>query len=101
MTAPQPDAASDPTAPRAMFVTVVAPDRVLLSGPAVRVTVPSVAGSLGILARHEPVAALLGAGAVRVVPVDGAEVELHITGGFVVVDDDQVTVLVDAARADG
>ena len=101
MTAPQPAPASDPTGPRAMTVTVVAPDRVLLSGPAVRVTVPSVAGSLGILARHEPVAALLAAGAVRVVPADGPEVEVHITGGFVVGDDDQVTVLVDATRADG
>ncbi|WP_431836028.1 ATP synthase F1 subunit epsilon [Cellulomonas sp. Y8] len=101
MTAPQPDTASDPTAARAMSVTVVAPDRVLLSGPAVRVTVPSVAGSLGVLPRHEPVAALLAAGAVRVVPADGPEVELQITGGFVVVDDDQVTVLVDATRTDG
>ncbi|WP_246854935.1 hypothetical protein [Cellulomonas sp. Y8] len=101
MTAPQPDTASDPTAARTMSVTVVAPDRVLLAGPAVRVTVPSVAGSLGILARHEPVAALLEAGAVRVVPADGPEVEVHITGGFVVVDDDQVTVLVDATRAAG
>jgi len=26
---------------------------------------------------------------------------VHITGGFVVGDDDQVTVLVDATRADG
>jgi F0F1-type ATP synthase epsilon subunit len=48
------------------------------------------------MARHEPVAAALVAGPVRVRPLAGDVLELAITGGFVVTDDDEVTVLVDA-----
>lgn len=80
----------------ALTVQVVAPDGVLWSGPARGVTVPSTSGSLGILARHSPVATVLGAGTVRVRLAGGEAVEVAITGGFVVADDDEVTVLVDA-----
>ena len=90
---PAPDAVGD-GAP--LTVQVVAPDGVLWSGAARGVTVPSTSGSLGILARHAPVAAVLGAGVVRVRLPGGDAVEVAITGGFVVGDDDEVTVLVDA-----
>lgn len=81
---------------RTVSVQVVTPDGVVWEGPVRSVTVPSQAGALGILARHEPVAAVLVRGTVRLRPVAGEPRELAITGGFVVVDDDDVTVLVDA-----
>lgn len=98
MTAEQPrtPASDAPTEGASLTVQVVAPDGVLWSGAARGVTVPSTAGSLGILARHAPVAAVLGAGVVRLRLADGDAVEVAITGGFVVADDDEVTVLVDA-----
>lgn len=76
-------------------VHVVVPEGVLWSGDARSVTVPSVSGALQILARHEPVAAVLRAGRVRVRLADRSTTELHVTGGFVVVDDDEVTVIAD------
>lgn len=87
-----------PTTPTgtALAVQVVAPDGTLWSGDARQVTVPSASGSLGVLPRHEPLAAVLVAGTVRVRPTATEVVEIAITGGFVVVDDDDVTVLVDA-----
>ncbi|GEL46948.1 hypothetical protein CHO01_20640 [Cellulomonas hominis] len=91
----RPNPAPAPDGP-ALSVHVVAPDGVLWSGDAAIVSVPSASGSLGIMARHEPVAAALVAGPVRVRPLAGDVLELAITGGFVVTDDDEVTVLVDA-----
>lgn len=92
---PTPDA-------RAMSVQVVAPDGVVWEGSATTATVPSALGSLGIMRRHESVAAVLTAGDVRVTSTAGEARSFAITGGFVVVDDDDVTILVDAltARAD-
>lgn len=80
----------------ALAVQVVAPDGTLWSGDATLVTVPSASGSLGIMVRREPVAAVLLPGTVRLRPVAGGVVEIDITGGFVVADDDEVTVLVDS-----
>ncbi len=91
---------SQPVAPseeRLVSVEVVVPDGVLWSGQARSVTVPSESGTLGILARHAPVAAILAAGRVRLRLADRPTKELRITGGFLVVDDDEVTILADAA----
>jgi F-type H+-transporting ATPase subunit epsilon len=89
-----PDAPTPATS--ALQVQVVAPDGVVWEGDATAVTVPSALGSLGVLRGHESVAAALVAGEVRVTPVSGAARAFDIPGGFVVVDDDDVTVLVDA-----
>ncbi|WP_454050606.1 F0F1 ATP synthase subunit epsilon [Cellulomonas sp. Marseille-Q8402] len=98
-----PDARTPPTdatppagTARSLAVQVVAPDGPLWSGDATSVVVPSASGSLGIMAQHEPTAAVLVAGEVRVRPASGPRQAFAITGGFVVVDDDDVTVLVDA-----
>lgn len=87
------------TAERALAVQVVAPDGVVWEGAATAVTVPSALGSLGVLRGHESVAAVLVAGEVRVTPAAGDARQFAITGGFVVVDDDDVTVLVDSLAA--
>lgn len=86
-----------PSAERLVSVEVVVPEGVFWSGEARSVTVPSVSGALGILPRHEPAAAILSAGRVRLRLADGPAKELRISGGFFVVDDDEVTVLADAA----
>lgn len=83
---------------RLVSVEVVVPDGVFWSGDARSVTVPAASGTVGILARHQPVAAELTAGRVRVRSVDRPTAEMRISGGFVVVDDDVVTVLADDAR---
>ena len=98
----EPTTAASRSGERALAVQVVSPDGVVWEGAATAVTVPSALGSLGVLRGHESVAAVLVAGAVRVTPLSADARDFAITGGFVVVDDGDVTILVDAltARAD-
>ena len=80
-----------------LSVDVVAADRAVWSGTARSVTAPAHDGSLGILVGHTPLLALLGAGAVIIRPSSGPELEISVTGGFLSVDSDQVTVVADEA----
>ncbi len=76
-------------------VFIVAPDQTLWSGTARSVSAPTVEGSIGLLAQHEPVLSVLRAGTVAVVEEDGARTELPITGGFLSFDEDTVTIVTD------
>ncbi|MFC7406302.1 F0F1 ATP synthase subunit epsilon [Georgenia alba] len=84
-----------------MNVDVVSTTAALWSGEASSVVVPAADGSMGILTGHEPVLALLKPGTVRITPTSGGgPVELEVDEGFVSVDDDAVTVVVErGARA--
>ncbi|QIK83993.1 F0F1 ATP synthase subunit epsilon [Sanguibacter sp. HDW7] len=78
-------------------VDVVAADRAVWSGTARSVTAPAHDGSIGILAGHTPLLALLSAGTVVIRPAQGSELEISVTGGFLSVDSDQITVVADEA----
>jgi F-type H+-transporting ATPase subunit epsilon len=67
------------------------------SGQATMVTAPTVEGEIGILVGHEPLLAVLRAGVVRVTPLEGPVVRGTVTGGFLSVDDDTVTLVADEA----
>lgn len=78
-------------------VDVVAADGKVWSGAARQVSAPAADGDIGILAGHTPILSVLRPGAVRVVPVGGGEaLSWHVDGGFLSVDSDQVTVVVDS-----
>ena len=66
------------------------------SGRAGRVTVPLVDGELGVLPGRQPILAIVGRGAVRIVSDDGV-VKVPVAGGFCSVDHDVITVAADAA----
>ena len=69
------------------------------SGQAHQVTAPAADGEIGILPGHTPVLSLLRAGEVRVREERGGEVlAWHVDGGFLSVDSDQVTLVVDNAE---
>jgi len=78
-------------------VDVVAADQTIWSGSARSVVVPAVGGELGVLVGHEPLMAVLGTGQVRVTPSAEKEalVSQQIVGGFVSVDEDNVTIVID------
>jgi F-type H+-transporting ATPase subunit epsilon len=59
--------------------------------------VPGVEGELGVLNLHAPLLTMIQPGVMRIVK-DGDEVEMAITGGFVEVRDNRVTILADAAE---
>lgn len=76
-------------------VDLVSTDRKVWSGMARAVSAPSVDGQIGILSGHTPILAVLRPGTVRVTMDDADPFEVHVTGGFVSVDDDLVTVVAD------
>ncbi|UZN04457.1 F0F1 ATP synthase subunit epsilon [Cellulomonas sp. S1-8] len=78
-------------------VDIVAADGKVWSGAARLVSAPAADGDIGILAGHTPILSVLRPGAVRVVPAGGgASLSWQVDGGFLSVDSDQVTVVVDS-----
>ena len=78
-------------------VDVVAADGKVWSGAARQVSAPAADGDIGILAGHTPILSVLRPGPVRVVPAGGgAALSWYVDGGFLSVDSDQVTVVVDS-----
>jgi F-type H+-transporting ATPase subunit epsilon len=67
------------------------------SGTGTFVSAPTTEGTLGIYARHEPLLALLGDGVVRIEVPDGEDVRADVSGGFLSVDSDLITVVTDTA----
>jgi F-type H+-transporting ATPase subunit epsilon len=86
---------------------VVTPERRVLSEQVNSVTVPGRGGEMGILPGHAPLISELRTGVLSY-NEDGTTFQLHVSGGFVEVNDDRVSVLaeiaerpeeIDAARA--
>ncbi|MBL0885819.1 F0F1 ATP synthase subunit epsilon [Myceligenerans indicum] len=78
-----------------LSVDLVAADRKVWSGSARAVVAPSVEGEIGILANHEPLLAVLRPGTVTVRTDDGVALEAKVDGGFVSMDENLVTIVVD------
>ncbi|MCL2594951.1 MAG: F0F1 ATP synthase subunit epsilon [Promicromonosporaceae bacterium] len=79
----------------ALSVDLVATDRRVWSGVAQSVSAPSINGQIGILPGHTPLLAVMRAGTVKVVAGDGTIFEAKVSGGFLSVDDNLVTVVAD------
>lgn len=75
-----------------MKVSVISTESTIYEGEADLVVVPAWDGQLGIMKGHAPMLVLLGTGDMRVKDDDG-EQRFHISGGFMQVVDDVVTVL--------
>jgi F-type H+-transporting ATPase subunit epsilon len=76
---------------------VVTPERRVLAEPVDMVTVPGLGGELGILPGHTPLISQLQTGVLTYVQ-DGKSSSLHVSGGFVEVRDDHVSVLAEVAE---
>ena len=79
-------------------LSIVTPERTILSESVISIQLPAADGSLGILAGHAPLVAALGAGECVVLTAAGAREALAIAGGFVEVTRRRVTVLADSAE---
>ena len=82
-------------------VNLVSAERKVWSGEAQMVSAPSIEGEMGILSGHAPVLAVLRAGTVRITDVGGTTHAHRVDSGFLSVDSDHVTVVVDAAQDAG
>ena len=76
---------------------VVTPERRVLAEPVDMVTVPGLGGELGILLGHTPLISQLQTGVLTYVQ-EGKNSSLLVSGGFVEVRDDHVSVLAEVAE---
>lgn len=111
---------AEETSSGTLEVTVVSPARPIFDGEANFVTAPAwdlvgggrslygaeseeklTVGQLGIFPRHAPLVAALGSGLLRIGTPGGQVARFAVSGGFLKVGDDKVTILVDRAVAEG
>ena len=80
-------------------VSLVTPEGAAFEGEAEMIVVPGAAGTIGVLARHAPLVAMLNAGSTRVyVDTDSDQIQTFATGpGFFQVLEDRAIALVDDA----
>ena len=79
-----------------MKVSVISPEKTVYDGEADSVVVPAWDGQLGIMKGHAPMLVLLGEGEMRIKEA-GSEERFFISGGFLQVVNDVVTVLSERA----
>jgi len=79
-------------------VSVITPEATIYEGEADEVVAPAYDGYLGILKGHAPLMALLGTGTLRI-DQGGSSKSFTVSGGFLQVVDDTVTVLSESATA--
>jgi len=82
----------------ALRVSVVSADKDVWSGEATMVVAKTVEGEIGILPGHEPMLAILASGNVRVTTVDGTKITANAEGGFLSVENNNVSVVASAAE---
>jgi F-type H+-transporting ATPase subunit epsilon len=80
-----------------LHVSLVMPDRELWSGEADTVIAKTTEGDIGILIGHSPVFGILAEGSLVEIISDGPTVRAAVSGGFLSVADDRVSIL--AAQA--
>lgn len=80
-----------------LHVEVVTAERELYNGEAEMVSAQGTEGRMGILPEHAPLLAMLAPGPLRIT-LRGAEDALFVSGGFLEVSNDAVTVLADTAE---
>jgi F-type H+-transporting ATPase subunit epsilon len=76
---------------------VVTPERRVLSEAVDAVTAPGLGGELGILPGHTPLISQLQTGVLSYAAA-GKTLQLHVSGGFVEIKDDVVSVLAEVAE---
>jgi F-type H+-transporting ATPase subunit epsilon len=80
-----------------MLFEMVTAEKLLFSDQVESIVAPGEAGELGILPHHAPLLSILKSGELRITQ-DGQEQSIALTGGFIEVLDNKVTVLADAAE---
>lgn len=74
---------------------IISPEKILFAGEIVRVIVPGTLGRFEILNDHAPIISTLEQGVVAYDIVDGERTELNISGGFVEVQKNEVSLCIE------
>jgi len=84
-----------------LHAALVIPDRELWSGEARIVIAKTTEGDLGVLTGHSPVFGVLAEASVVEIFTEDAEVRAAVSGGFLSVADDRVSILATQAQLGG
>ncbi len=84
-----------------LHVALVVPDRELWSGEASMVIAKTAEGDIGVLTGHSPVFGILAEGSVAEILGEEDTVRAAISGGFLSVADDKVSILAAQAQLAG
>ena len=79
-------------------VALVVPDRELWSGEARTVIAKTLEGDIGVLTGHSPVFGVLAEGSLVEILTEESSVRAAVSGGFLSVADDQVSILAAEAQ---
>jgi F-type H+-transporting ATPase subunit epsilon len=82
-------------------VALVVPDRELWSGEASMVIAKTAEGDIGVLTGHSPVFGVLAEGSIAEVVTDEQRVRAAVSGGFLSVADNRVSILAAQAQLAG
>lgn len=77
---------------------ILTPEGKRFEGKVLGVQVPGVSGSFEMRAGHAPIISTLDIGRVRVKTGDGSEIYFAVSGGFVEMNKNQMTLLAEAAE---
>jgi len=79
-------------------VELVSPEKKVWSGEAVSVSARTLDGDLGILTDHAPLLGVLVDGVVSIKATDGSTNEFSVSGGFLSVSNNRVSILAESAN---
>ena len=85
------------TASSNLTVEVVSPEKRVWSGEATMVSARTLEGDIGILPDHAPLLGVLVDGTVSIKATDGSSHEFQMSGGFISVSKNRVSVLGESA----
>lgn len=82
-----------------MKLEIVTPSGVIFDAEVKQVSLPGSEGEFGVLAQHATLVSLLEAGVIVIETADSKEVAVAINSGYVKVDEEKTTCIVDGAVA--
>jgi len=80
-------------------LSLLTPERSLLDAEVVSITAPGSEGYLGVLAHHAPLITALQPGRLEIRSPDQRQTAFAVSGGFLEVSENKVTILADAVES--
>ncbi len=80
-----------------MKLEIVTPNGVIFDAEVKQVTLPGSEGEFGVLPKHATLVSLLDTGVIVINKADGSELAVAINSGYVKVDEEKTTCIVDGA----
>ncbi len=83
------------------MLDIVTPEKRVFEGKVKELTAPGINGEFGVLPEHAPFATALEPGVVSLIKESGDRELLAVSGGYIEVTGDKVTLLVETAEREG